>query len=103
MKSGTQIIHIGLNILYKVPSEEMDFFSPSKSPDRLRVHPASYSVVNGFLSGIQQLARQADHLSPLTLRVRMSGTIPLLPLHAFTAWTGKLHPFYYEHGDDEKF
>ena len=29
----------------------------------------------------------------LVLRLRLSGVLPLLPLHAFTAWTGKNFPF----------
>jgi len=29
----------------------------------------------------------------LDLMLRMSGAIPLLPLRAFTAWTGKILPF----------
>ena len=54
-------------------------------------HPASYSVgITRVLS--QGLSRWGVKLTThlhLVLRLRISGAIPLLPLHAFSAWTGK--------------
>jgi len=47
---------------------------------------------NGVLSlGEKRPGREVGHL---VMRLRMSGVIPILPLHAFMAWTGKNFTFF---------
>ena len=59
-------------------------------------HPASYSMITGALFGGGWNCRSLKLTTHLHLvpRLRMSGAIPLLPLYAFVAWTGKALPFY---------
>jgi hypothetical protein len=55
----------------------------------------SYSMAPALFSpGLKRPGHKVQH-SPLSLpRLRMSGTIPLITLYAFMAWTGKLYLSY---------
>jgi hypothetical protein len=70
------------------PDMKKRFFLPPKRPDLLWVHPALNSMHTAILSQRKNgrgVKLTTDlHLVP---RLRMSGAIPLLSLHAFIAWT----------------
>ena len=51
---------------------------------------------NGFLSRSSQGVKLASYLY-VVLRLRISGTVPLLPLHALMVWTGNTTFYVYLH------
>jgi len=67
--------------------------SSSKCQTGLRAHPAFYSVGTTILSwGYSDQGMVWSTQLHLASRLRMSGTIPLLPLYAFMAWAGTTFP-----------
>ena len=61
------------------------------------VHPASRSVGTGVHSqGQSGCSVKLTAYHHLASKLGMSGAIRLLPLYAFTAWTGKTLPLLYE-------
>jgi hypothetical protein len=58
-------------------------------------HPASDAMVLGCLPAkVKYYGRKAHHLSPPTTDVKMSGSIPHIPLHTPIAYTRITLPFF---------
>jgi hypothetical protein len=75
------------------PRRGKRFFSSPNHPHRLCDPPSL--LFNGYLvvfPRVRRPERDVGH-SPLVPRLRISGDKPILPLHAFMAWTGKNLPF----------
>jgi hypothetical protein len=78
------------------PGEEKYFSLLENVQTRSGAHPTYYSERSGVLyrgqndGGVTLIT----HLN-LVPRLRMIGAIPLLPLHAFMAWTGKKIDFFF--------
>jgi hypothetical protein len=71
------------------------FFSPKPSRAVMVLTQPSVQWVPGFFPGIKAawVGSWTTHLY-LVLRIQMKGAIPLLPLYALIAWTGKTVPLY---------
>jgi hypothetical protein len=52
-------------------------------------HPASYTMGTGSFQGVKRPAQGVDHHPHLAPRWKKSGTLPLLPLWAFVAYSGE--------------
>jgi hypothetical protein len=81
-------LRAGRTIRGSIPRNIKTFFCSPKCPDRLWGPPSFLFIgCRGLLFRVEATRRRVDHLH-LVPRSRMSGSIPLLPLYAFKAWTG---------------
>jgi len=55
-------------------------------------NPASFNGFPGLFEGVKRPGREVTTRLHLVLRLKMSGAIPLLPMHNFMACTGKNLP-----------
>jgi len=79
----------------RIAGEQVIFIYSQSSSLALGPTQTPIQWIPGFFPGSKAVRRDADHSSPPSTEVKVSGTITLLPLYTFTSWTGTTQSYYF--------